>query len=169
MNITAQGMQRVRHVLILSASALLLAGCGTIGGGDKHAASSTPRTLPPPAAKYMPSGPVQGTTTLWHVRAGLNVAALSCHTTAGIQRDYRGVLERHRTVLKSSYAEAQRHSRGNFDREQTKLYNRFAQRFTNSRSCQAAAQVARESRAMDSAQFVAVAPSLLNRLNRAGS
>ncbi len=108
----------------------------------------------------------QGTPTLWSVRAGLNVAALSCRKTAGIERDYRKLLQRHRTVLASSYSAAQRQGGRGFDHAQTRLYNRFAQRFTNARSCQEAASVARETLAMDSSHLVTAAPSLLNRLDR---
>lgn len=166
------GARGARLSLVMTASAILLAGCGSTASYHLPQTTAAPRPAPKVASQVPASpsvrpavrGPVNGTLTLWHVRAGLNVAALSCRSTAGIERDYRKLLTRHKDVLKSSYAEAQRRTRGNFDTAQTKLYNRFASRFMDKRSCQAAAEVARETGAMDSATLVAVAPSLLSRI-----
>lgn len=162
MDSVAGGARWARIFLVMSASSLLLAGCGMVGGGEDRRPASVSRPAPASAQH----APVQGTATLWNVRAGLNVAALSCRKTKGIERDYRKVLERHRSVLASSYAAAQRKAGHGFDREQTRLYNRFAQRFTNPGSCQEAASIARETLAMDSSRLVAQAPTLLGRLNR---
>lgn len=143
------------------ASSLLLAGCsgGPSGSGAKVASSSRP-TASANAA------PLRGDPEVWNLRAGLNVAALSCKQK-GIERDYKRVLDRHRALLKASYAEAQRRGGRGFDREQTRLYNRFAQQRSAKKFCQEAAGVAQEAGRMDSYQLAPQARVLLARLDRA--
>lgn len=152
---------RARLACAVLATSLLLAGCagGSSGDGARVASSARPVAGANHAA-------LRGDPEVWNLRAGLNVAALSCRKK-GIERDYKRVLDRHRILLKASYAEAQRRGGRNFDRDQTRLYNRFAQQRSAAKFCQEAAGVAQEAGRMDSYELAPRARTLLARLDRA--
>lgn len=147
------------------AGVLLLAACA----GDKaaHSGKVASSARPAPAAPAAaPAGPLRGEPSVWHLRAGLNVAALSCRKTRGLESNYRKMLSRHAALLKASYAEEQRRSGRKFDADQTRLYNRFSNQKSREKFCAAAAVVAQETSAMDSARLVPQSRVLLARLEK---
>jgi hypothetical protein len=104
---------------------------------------------------------------VWHLRAGLNVAALSCR---GGGRDkvagaYSRLLTRHRTLLAAAYASEQRRYGGGLDRHLTQIYNRFALPRSPAEFCSTAADVASRAVAMDSAALSEQARQLLGELD----
>ncbi|MFM5885909.1 MAG: hypothetical protein ACKOQ3_11415 [Novosphingobium sp.] len=104
---------------------------------------------------------------LWHLRAGLNVAALSCRGSGRetVAPDYSRLLSRHRGLLASAYAAEQRKYSGGMDRHLTQLYNRFALQRSPGQFCANAADVASEAAAMDSPTLARSAGSLLARID----
>jgi cell division septation protein DedD len=86
--------------------------------------------------------------TLWHVRAGLNVAALSCaqRVGPGIISDYNSFLKAKKALLNEAYEALSADYRakgGNWQRsldaDMTKLYNHFASPTAQAAFCDAAA------------------------------
>ena len=136
-------------------TALLLSACGS---GHPQSVSQTPA---PRSAALKPGE------TVWHLRAALNVAALSCRGRVSVVADYRRMLTRHRALLDAAYREEQRRYgvRG-LDSHQTALYNRFANQRSPERFCKAAADVARRAGSMDSATLAPAAPALYGELQR---
>jgi hypothetical protein len=132
----------MRH-LLATAALLALAAC----------ASRTPP--PPPPARPAPAQPLSpihqnldSHETLWHLRAGLNVAALSCAQRVGptIVGDYNNFLKAKRALLDQAYrdlSEDYRDRGGNWQRsldaDMTKLYNHFASPTAQAAFCDAAA------------------------------
>lgn len=162
-----RGARRARMSLAVLATGLLLASCSS--SHSPEPVRSAGHAGKPAAAARAPArnlAPAVGTPSVWNVRAGLNVAALTCRSSAAIQRDYKRLLARHSALLKSSYAAAQRRDGGNFDRQQTKLYNRFAQHRSRARFCEAAEGVARDASTMESNRLAPEAPRLLARLEQ---
>mgnify|MGYP006999190888 CR=1 FL=1 len=125
------------------------------------AACSTPRSSPPPAPpRPAPApGPAQLSPihqnldpldTVWHVRAGLNVAALSCVQQQGAEvvTDYNQFLKAKKALLAEAYEalSAKYKAKGGnwqraLDTDMTKLYNHFASPTAQAGFCDAAAQV----------------------------
>lgn len=105
--------------------------------------------------------------SVWHLRAGLNVAALSCRGSGRqkVAPAYARLLSRHRGLLASSYALEQRRHGSGLDRHQTQLYNRFALQRSPERFCASAANVADQAVAMDSNALAKNAGSLLSRID----
>lgn len=104
---------------------------------------------------------------VWHLRAGLNVAALSCR---GGGRDqvagaYSRLLGHHRTLLAAAYASEQRRYGGGLDRHLTQVYNRFALQRSPDEFCSAASDVANRAAAMDSAALSDQARQMLGELD----
>lgn len=159
-------MRAARAAMAMLAAAIALAGCAgdrTVEAPPRAAAAPPPRPAPPPAALATP----RAGSAVWHLRAGLNVAALSCRGIRGLERDYGRVLTRHRELLKASHDAEQRRSGKRFDSDQTALYNHFGYQRSRDRFCSAAAEIARDASAMDSAQFAPAAPGMLARLEKA--
>jgi hypothetical protein len=134
----------MRHTRLLAAAATLtLAACAT----------RTP--APPPPARPAPPqalSPIHQNLapyeTLWHVRAGLNVAALSCagKVGPGIVTDYNAFLKAKQALLAEAYDQLSADYRakgGNWQRaldaDMTKLYNHFASPTAQAAFCDAAA------------------------------
>jgi cell division septation protein DedD len=151
------------------AAALVLAACTT-------------RTPPPPPARPAPAaelspihqnlGPLEAA---WHVRAGLNVAALSCSTKVGqgIITDYNSFLASKKQLLARAYeakAEAYKVKGGNWQRaldsHMTQLYNQFADPDAQAGFCQTAAAEVKRAIAEDPDAFAADAQQMLARLDR---
>lgn len=140
---------------------------------------------PPPAEPVRPApAPVQLSPihrgldpleTVWHVRAGLNVAALSCAQRTGpaIVTDYNAFLKARRDLLDRAYqslADRYRAQGGNWQRaldtDMTKLYNHFASPTAQAGFCDAAAaEVKRAIAAPDDARETWAAEALA-RLDR---
>lgn len=113
--------------------------------------------------------------TVWHLRAGLNVAALGCQTRSGpeIVSAYNSLLARQKAVLKAAYdakAERYRSQGGNWQRaldtHMTRLYNHFASPDAQARFCTEAMTVAREALAASPESFELFAAEGLRRIDR---
>lgn len=104
---------------------------------------------------------------VWHLRAGLNVAALSCRGGGRekVAGAYSRLLSRHRTLLAAAYANEQRRYGGGLDRHLTQVYNRFALQSSPEQFCSTAADVAGRAAAMDSAALSGQARQLLGELD----
>lgn len=148
-------------VLAVLAAGMALASCGQAPQRPARSAAAPQR----PATTVAPA-PRNGGAAVWNLRAGLNVAALSCRRTPGVQRDYRKLLSRHKDLLAATYEAERRRGGSGFDRQQTRLYNRFANQRSPARFCQTAAGVAKEASAMESARLVPAASGLVARLER---
>lgn len=140
------------HKLLAAAATLTLAACAT-------------RTPPPPPERPAPPqalSPIHQNLApheqLWHVRAGLNVAALSCAQKVGpgIVTDYNAFLKAKQTVLAQAYDQLSADYRakgGNWQRtldsDMTKLYNHFASPTAQAAFCDAAAAEVKRAIATD--------------------
>ncbi|NCU12008.1 MAG: hypothetical protein GXC70_07610 [Sphingomonadaceae bacterium] len=131
---------------------LLLAGC----------AGQSP--APPPVRG---ASSVEAGEAVWHLRAGLNVAALTCkgRGRTPVAGHYARILTRHKGLLANAYANEQRRLGKGFDRQQTRLYNRFSNQKDPAKFCGRAASVARQAAAMDSPTLAVNARRLLADLD----
>lgn len=123
---------------------------------------------PPPAPGGLRSAaPRDGGEAVWHLRAGLNVAALNCRGRGRtpLAGHYSRVLARHKGLLATAHAAEQRRHGAGFDRHQTRLYNRFSNQKDPARFCLRAASVAKRAAAMDSPRLAANARSLVAELD----
>lgn len=169
-------MKRLAFATVL---AVLLAGCG--GQQTRTSASAPPARAPAQAAaKPVPQkapapAPASAAShavadpgeAVWHLRAGLNVAALSCRGKgrAPVAGSYSRLLTKHRALLASAYAAEQRRYGKGLDRHLTQVYNRFALQRLPERFCTDAAAAAREAAALDSPTLSAQARRLLSGLS----
>ena len=125
--------------------ALALAACST-------RAPSPPPEPSRPAPAPAPLSPIHQNLDplepVWHLRAGLNVAALSCaqRVGPGIVTDYNAFLKAKKALLAEAYAALTADYRakgGNWQRaldsDMTKLYNHFASPTAQAAFCDAAA------------------------------
>ncbi len=154
------------------AAALALA---TIG---LAACTSTPTPSAERPAPARPLSPIhqdlEPHQTLWHLRAGLNVAALSCagKVGPGIVTDYNAFLKAKQALLAQAYDQLSADYRaggGNWQRaldaDMTRLYNHFASPTAQADFCDtAAAEAKRAIAATPEAQW---APAALQRLDAA--
>ena len=133
---------------------------------DSTLARGRPLAGPRAAVAEPHSEGIETGVALWHLRAGLNVAALACKGRGRIpvRGDYGRLLTHHRTLLAAAYS-AELHRQGaRFDRSETRLYNRFSNQHNPVQFCRDAASVAHRAAAMNSPSLAANAPSLLREL-----
>lgn len=125
--------------------------------------ASRPATYAPPRLVAIPAEPGAA---VWHLRAGLNVAALTCRGRGRVpvQSVYGQLLVRHRTLLAAAYSAEQHRQGAQFDRSETRLYNRWSNQRYPEQFCRDAANVARRVVAMDSLTLAANAGNLLGDL-----
>lgn len=143
--------QTIRAACLLVFAVLILSACAR--GDDRPVVGAGLDGEPPEA--------------LWHLRAGLNVAALSCQGRGrkSVRNAYHRMLAKHRTALEQAYqAEERRHGKAGLDRHQTKLYNRFSNQRRPARFCKAAASIAGRANGMDSARLASNSRKLLSEL-----
>lgn len=150
----------------LCAGILALAGCSgqTTGEVKRGHSLPPPRQAAAPAQKPTMAEPSEA---VWHLRAGLNVAALSCRGRGRtpVAGNYARLLTRHRALLAQAYAgEQKRYGKGT-DRHLTQLYNRFSNQRNPAKFCTAAAAVAQRAVTMDSVALAVNARGLLGDLN----
>ncbi|MFM5950390.1 MAG: hypothetical protein ACKOPM_14395 [Novosphingobium sp.] len=159
-------MSRVALAIGLLAA---LAGCA----GEPHRQVNGGYTLPPRAAPSAPPTQAAGqalkvepSEAVWHLRAGLNVAALSCRGSGRtpVAAHYARLLSHHKALLAQAYSGEQRRYGKGLDRHQTQLYNRFSNQKNPAKFCSMAASVAREAAAMDSPALARNAGGLLGRI-----
>jgi hypothetical protein len=141
-------------------------------------------TAPPPAVAARPPAPValspihssvSEAERVWHVRAALNVAALSCTSQKGpgIARNYNLVLARHARALSESYSvKTTRYQQAAgkgwqraMDQEMTRLYNHWAWPPAQQQFCDAADGIARRAASLPPAEFNSYAPGALAELD----
>lgn len=129
--------------IALATTLALLAACST----------RTPSPAPEPSRPApAPLSPIHQNLdpldTVWHVRAGLNVAALSCaqRVGPGVVTDYNAFLKAKKDLLNQAYEALSAEYRakgGNWQRaldtDMTKLYNHFASPTAQAGFCEAAA------------------------------
>ncbi len=133
----------MRHTRLLAAAATLtLAACSTPAPTPPPSRPAPPQALSPIHQNLAPHE------TLWHIRAGLNVAALSCAQKVGpgIVTDYNAFLKAKQALLAEAYEQLSADYRakgGNWQRaldaDMTKLYNHFASPTAQAAFCEAAA------------------------------
>jgi hypothetical protein len=143
----------------------IMAGCS---GQTSPQQANRGHSLPPPPMRSAAAAPVGDPgEAVWHLRAGLNVAALSCRGRGRtpVAGSYAQLLSRHRSLLAQAYAAEQRRYGKGFDRHQTQLYNRFSNQNNPVRFCGSAAGVAKRAVAMDSPSLARNARSLLSEID----
>ena len=168
--------RRIGWTGAIALAALVLAGCA-----HRRPAEPVPPPVSGPTPPPTPVAPPPETINshlgeqeaLWHVRAALNVAALSCGRTAvaaTLTPDYNRLLVQRKTVLAAAYrAERQRFDAapGGLDHHMTVLYNYFARPGTQANFCPAAAAVATEMTALPADALATAAGPALARLEAA--
>jgi hypothetical protein len=126
----------------LAAATLTLAACTTTQPAPPPSRPAPPQPLSPIHQNLAPHE------TLWHVRAGLNVAALSCagKVGPGIVTDYNAFLKAKQALLAEAYDQLSADYRGKggnwqraLDADMTRLYNHFASPTAQAAFCEAAA------------------------------
>lgn len=113
----------------------------------------------------------------WHVRAGLNVAALACRDAdAGTMvAQYNNMLANDRAPLAAARAGVESAYRARFgaawqardDDDMTRLYNHFATPEAHDAFCAAARELLRDSETVEPGEFYAFAGYALPRLEQA--
>lgn len=149
-------------------------------------AACTTRTTPPPQPPRPAPAPgpaelspihqnLDPLDTVWHVRAGLNVAALSCAQQQGpsVVTDYNEFLKAKKALLAESYEalSAKYRARGGnwqraLDTDMTKLYNHFASPTAQPGFCAAAKQEVKHAIAANPDAAQAWAKETLAKLDR---
>jgi cell division protein FtsN len=133
-----------------------------------------PAPVPSPAPAATPvaiNGSIGAPEALWHVRAALNVAALSCRDPA-IVAEYNRLLGDRRALLASAYAAEGARFRAShgagwqaaLDTHMTQVYNGFADPRSREGFCGVARDIEAEFAAPASGDLVALAPAALRRL-----
>lgn len=161
-----------------------IAGCATPPAAIPLA-SPLPAAAPPPSPSYgnlvvpprladgsyvTPNRNVSPAGAVWHLRAGLNVAALSCRGSeeATLIAGYNLLLERHRAAFDQAYrALAGEHGEpGTFDSAMTALYNYYALPAAQSGLCAAAQRVLADAALVPAGRLAEFAPAALASLER---
>lgn len=183
----------VRSLVV--STALLLAGCASRPPAPPVVALAPPPPvapppmLPPGATPGMlvpvaladgrfptPNQGVSAAAATWHLRAGLNVAALACPAEQGaaITAGYNALIAAHKAELKTaeaSYAAEYRAAgdaqwRDRYDNAMTRLYNFFSQTPVRVGFCAAAGQVLAQATAVPVGSLGAFATGELPTLDR---
>lgn len=165
---------------------LLLAGCAGRHKPVPEAAEPAPpsapsATLPPGATPGMlvpqpladgsfptPNRDLSEAGTLWHLRAGLNVAALSCQGDVGaaIRAGYNGWLGQQKALLARAASSYEAEYATSFDDAMTRLYNFWSQTPVRPGFCAAAAEVMPQVAAADATALPTIAAADLAALDR---
>jgi hypothetical protein len=162
------------RIAIATALAAVLAGCAgdspaPVAKAPQQRAPQTQAQAPVKAQPQRAPSPAvaEPGEAVWHLRSGLNVAALSCRGRgrASVAGGYSQLLSRHRGLLASAYAGEQKRYGKGLDRHLTQIYNRFAYQPEPGKFCSDAAAVAAEANRMDSATLSGQARRLLGRLD----
>ncbi|MGE4430813.1 MAG: hypothetical protein AB7E05_08750 [Sphingobium sp.] len=151
-----------------------LAAQGLMMAGALALASCAQKT-PPPVAELPPPAPPPVVSTqpdmeaVWHVRAGLNVGALSCRGQYDMLADqYNRLLEQHEELLKQAYQlEESRFAGAELDKHLTQIYNRFANQRSPQGFCGTVQSVLERGLAADATSFSTLARGWLIQLEQA--
>jgi len=178
----------------ISVAALLVSGCASRPAPAPVTVAAVPLPAPAPV---LPAGASPGmlvpaalpdgsyptpnqhvsvAAAVWHLRSGLNVAALACPAEQGasITAGYNALLATHRAELKAAEARysAEYRSTGDagwqdrYDDAMTRLYNFFSQTPARAAFCAAAVEVTATTAAVPVGGLGAVATAELGRLDR---
>lgn len=157
---------------------LALAACATQTPAPRVTAPPPQSIAQKPAAPVALS-PIHSSVSqaerVWHLRAALNVAALSCSAQKGpgIARNYNLTLARHARALSDSYAVktaryqqvAGKGWQRAMDQDMTRLYNHWAWPPAQQQFCDAADGIARRAASLPPAEFNAYALAALVELD----
>ncbi len=190
-------MQQANQVRsIRAATFALLVGVGLLAGCAKKPVEIIAVTPPPPPAPaVMPKPPpgaaarlaipaplpdgsfatpnrnLSGAASIWHLRSGLNVAALQCGTASSDQ--YNAMLRVHKAALAAAFRtlESDYRSGGGdwqdrFDDTMTRLYNYFAQPPAQRAFCEAAIPVLAEAATVTPDAFEGFARTAIARIDQ---
>jgi hypothetical protein len=115
-----------------------------------------------------PNHAVSDAASVWHLRAGFNVAALTC-VSQDLAPDYNRFLAQQRAVLLNAHKALSAEHGGDapFDAAMTRLYNYYAQPAPQKDFCAAVGPMLREAAALPPGSLQAYAPAALARLDRA--
>lgn len=181
---------------IRASTLALLVGIGLLAGCAKKPVEIIAVTPPPPPAPVvMPKPPrgaaarlaipaplpdgsfatpnrsLSGPASIWHLRSGLNVAALQCGGASSDQ--YNTMLRTHKTALAAAFKalEGEYRSGGGdwqdrFDDTMTRLYNYFAQPPAQRGFCEAAMPVLAEAATMTPDAFEGFARTAIARIDQ---
>jgi cell division septation protein DedD len=160
-----------RRAGVVAIAGLLAWGCATRPPADAPVADAAP-AAPDLAEIHRGLGPLE---TLWHLRAGLNVAALSCQGQGGaaLVADYNALLQRERAILGQAYeakvaaarAQAGAGWQRHLDEHMTRLYNHFAWPPAQPAFCREAGLVARAAQAPGDGGILGFAGPALARID----
>lgn len=174
----------------------MLVGLGLLAGCAKKPVEIIAVTPPPrPAPAVMPKPPrgsalrlaipaplpdgsfatpnrnLSGAASIWHLRSGLNVAALQCGTASSDQ--YNAMLRTHKPALAAAFKtlEGEHRSGGGdwqdrFDDTMTRLYNYFAQPPAQRAFCEAAIPVLAEAASVTPDAFESFARTAIARIDQ---
>jgi hypothetical protein len=136
-------------------------------GGCSHGGREGPAAAVPVAGRVQSAMPAASEESLWHLRVGLNVAALMCRGSGrvSVAGDYARLLGRHSRLFASAYAAEQRRQGSGFDRHQTRLYNRFSNQRDPAGFCRRASRTAKQALALDSGALARAAGGLLAQID----
>lgn len=132
-------------------------------------------TPAPPAPTPINAG-LSSAATLWHLRTGLNVAALACRgpEAAALTGGYNTLLAKHAAALAAAAAAQQADYqlaggdwRDRYDDDQTRLYNFWSQAHGREALCRAAAETLTALATLDDAGLTAMAGAQLAALDGA--
>lgn len=190
-------MRQSNHVGAKRATAFaMLVGLGLLAGCAKKPVDIiVVAPPPPPAPAVMPKPPrsaalnlaipapladgsfatpnrnLSGAASIWHLRSGLNVAALQCGTASSDQ--YNAMLRVHKTALATAFKslEGEYRARGGdwqdrFDDTMTRLYNYFAQPPAQRGFCEAAMPVLAEAATVAPDAFEGFARTAIGRIDQ---
>ena len=124
--------------------------------------------IPGPARRPVHAAGPAGSEAVLRLRAGLNVAALSCRGRGmpAVTPAYGQMLSRHRALFAAAYrTETQRLGQSGLDRQQTRLYNRFANQASPGNFCRSAAWLAGQASTMDSPRLASASPHMVAELD----
>lgn len=158
---------------LLCLTTLALAGCA--GRSAIPVAPAPPVAVGPSPAPTPINAGLSPAAALWHLRAGLNVAALACRGPgeAALVARYNALLAAHGAALheaEAAYLAEFRAAGGDwrdrYDDAQTRLYNFFGQARGRAGLCAAAGAAFAAIDGADDASLAAVAPGHLTALDR---
>lgn len=149
----------MQRLLLVAAACCALAACG--GRTESRPAAVQARP------EYQPRPVNSSSEEIWHLRVGLNVAALMCkgRGRVSVTGDYGRMLDRHRSLFASAHAAEQRRHGSGFERHETRLYNRFANQRNPEAFCRRASSVARQAVSLDSSTLARNASGLLAEID----
>ena len=171
---------RIGSLAAAAALALLLAGCQPAPEELKTIPVPLPQNLAvEPPLPVIPPDVLTGSKgeDLWHLRSGLNVAALICRNTSmsnSIISNYNSVLTKHMLLLRgAAQAEVDLFKdqggkwEDRYDNHMTKLYNLYSLTHQRPQFCAEANQLLHEAAGLESPQFALVATLRRQKLDLA--